>query len=356
MRVSGLTVIYKDGVNTVLGAGRRQGSEYPVGDLLCRIFQGETLYNISRILRNCIDSCPLNAGALTQDSIEQAEDYVLKALLYDDFYPAQVLAQGSFIRCMEHYRALDSETVVLLLAKEQARANSGLTPYSDFGYDDVGGYLRLCFNSYYVDLINALGFFNVMAAVKSGTAGQEEQDDLDGFLEAFQDPYAAPGIELQTVFDPAAGGFRYSYIISSFLAMALFEFTHIEESTVRVLRCQNPECGKFFTAKRSSARYCGFPSPQAPCRTCSDYYPQHMYRKKLRESELDRLVKNASSRLYMDRRRHPEASEELFDLITMLQTEAPAKKNAVMDKSMTVTQFKEWLDSLRRKKGENDYV
>ena len=321
MRVSGLTVIYKDGVNTVLGAGRRQGSEYPVGDLLCRIFQGETLYNISRILRNCIDSCPLNAGALTQDS-----------------------------------RALDSETVVLLLAKEQARANSGLTPYSDFGYDDVGGYLRLCFNSYYVDLINALGFFNVMAAVKSGTAGQEEQDGLDSFLEAFQDPYAVPGIELQTIFDPAAGGFRYSYIISSFLAMALFEFTHIEESTVKVLRCQNPECGKFFTAKRSSARYCGFPSPQAPCRTCSDYYPQHMYRKKLRESELDRLVKNASSRLYMDRRRHPEAGEELFDLITMLQAEAPAKKNAVMDKSMTVTQFKEWLGSLRRKKGENDYV
>ena len=32
---------------------------YPVGDLLCRIFQGETLYNISRIVRNCVSVYPM---------------------------------------------------------------------------------------------------------------------------------------------------------------------------------------------------------------------------------------------------------------------------------------------------------
>ena len=356
MRVSGLTVLYKGGVNTVLAAGCHQGSGYPVGDLLCRIFQGETLYNISSILRNCIDNCPLNEKVLTQDSIEQAEDYVLQALLYDDFYPAQALAQGSFIRGMEYYRSLCSETAIGLLEQEQLRAANVPDLFRDIGYGNVGQYLRLCFNSYYVDLINALGFFSVMAAVKSGTADHEEQGILDSFLNAFKDPDAVPGIEMQTIFDQEAGGFHYRYIISSFLSMVLFEFTHIEESAVKVVRCQNPACGRFFTARRSSAQYCGFPSPQAPSRTCGEYYPQHMYREKLRENELDRLVKNASSRLYMDRRRHPEAGEELFSLITELQEEASEKKKSVMDKTMTITQFKEWLNSLRRKKGDTDYV
>jgi hypothetical protein len=38
----------------------------------------------------------MDNAALTQDNIEEAERYVLSALLYDDFYPAQRIAQGSF--------------------------------------------------------------------------------------------------------------------------------------------------------------------------------------------------------------------------------------------------------------------
>lgn len=105
MRVNGLTLIYKDGINTVLS---NNSASYPVGDLLCRIFQGETLYNISRIVRNCVSMYPMRDNLLSQDGIEQAEDYILQSLMYDDFYPARRLSQGSFIRCIEEYRSLDS--------------------------------------------------------------------------------------------------------------------------------------------------------------------------------------------------------------------------------------------------------
>ena len=67
MRVSGLIISYKNGMNVLTGTSV---TEYPVGDLLCRVFQGETLDNITRILRNCINACPMRDNFLTQDEIE----------------------------------------------------------------------------------------------------------------------------------------------------------------------------------------------------------------------------------------------------------------------------------------------
>ena len=172
MRVSGLIISYKNGMNVLTGT---PVTEYPVGDLLCRIFQGETLDNITRILRNCINACPMRDNFLTQDEIEDAEHYILQALLYDDFKPAQRLAQGSFIRCMECYRALDSTTAGQFLYQERARAAESDMLFEAIGFDTVGDFLRLCYNNYIIDLYNALTLFIGMAAVKSGTASPEEQ-------------------------------------------------------------------------------------------------------------------------------------------------------------------------------------
>ena len=97
MRTNGLIISYEDGKNRVLTSRYEEDSSYPVGNLMCLIFQGKILDDISRILHNCIYAYPMNEDALTQDSIEEAERYVLSSLLYDDFYPAQRIAQGSFI-------------------------------------------------------------------------------------------------------------------------------------------------------------------------------------------------------------------------------------------------------------------
>lgn len=104
MRTNGLMISYDGGKNHILTPRYEKDSSYPVGNLMCLIFQGEILDNISRILYNCINACPMSNDSLTQDSIEDAEHYVLSSLLYDDFYPAQRIAQGSFIRVIERYR------------------------------------------------------------------------------------------------------------------------------------------------------------------------------------------------------------------------------------------------------------
>lgn len=342
MRVNGLTLIYKDGINTVLS---NNSASYPVGDLLCRIFQGETLYNISRIVRNCVSMYPMRENLLSQNEIEQAEDYILQSLMYDDFYPARRLSQGSFIRCIEEYRSLDSASQCRLIQEEKLRAEMGGQFFEDIGFGTIGEFLRLCFNNYYVDLINGISLFTTTSAVWSGTASEEERALYDELCAALHDPRAVPRTAMETVYDVSSGTFGHRYVISSFLGMAVFEFSHLAESATKIVRCQNLSCRKFFTAKRTSAKYCGNPAPQCPGRVCSDYYPQLLHREKVRADELDHLIKNAKGRLYNAKRRHPEQAEVIDEQLSDLTIYSPVKKQEVLDRTVTISEFREWLDS-----------
>lgn len=342
MRVNGLTLIYKDGINTVLS---NNSASYPVGDLLCRIFQGETLYNISRIVRNCVSMYPMRENLLSQNEIEQAEDYILQSLMYDDFYPARRLSQGSFIRCIEEYRSLDSASQCRLIQEEKLRAEMGGQFFEDIGFGTIGEFLRLCFNNYYVDLINGISLFTTTSAVWSGTASEEERALYDELCAALHDPRAVPRTAMETVYDVSSGTFGHRYVISSFLGMAVFEFSHLAESATKIVRCQNLTCRKFFTAKRTSAKYCGNPAPQYPGRVCSDYYPQLLHREKVRADELDHLIKNAKGRLYNAKRRHPEQAEVIDEQLSDLTIYSPVKKQEVLDRTVTISEFREWLDS-----------
>lgn len=350
MRKNGLALRYSNGINIVLG---RKESEYPVGDLLCRIYQGETLYNISQIVRNCIGMCPMRDNELTQDEVEQAEDYILQTLMYDDFYPAQRLAQGSFIRCMESYRALDSKTAERLLLQEKQRTPENDMFFKDIGLRTVGEFLRLCYNNYLIDLINGIDLFRVTSAVWAGDASREEKARYAELSSALLDESIIPATQMLTSYDAASDSFRYTYVVNSFLAMAVFEFSHLAETATKIVRCQNPECRKFFTARRNTAKYCGNPAPQCPGRSCNDYYPQMIYRDKVRSDDLDRLIKNAKCRLYNARRRHPETSQDIAGLLDSLMMYADEKKQEVLDGTSTRPEFSAWLNSHRLKKGNS---
>ncbi len=342
MYVNGLNLIYSNNNNIVLS---RTNTSFPVGDLLCRIYQGETLYNISQIVRNCICMCPFSNNMLTQDAIEEAEQYILDTLLYDDFFPAQRLAQGSFIRYMETYRSLNSKSAWEKLQEAKQISLFDTIYFHDVGFTTVGEFIKLCFNYYIIDLRYGRDLFKSMCAVWTGTASNEEQTLFNDLCETIQDGRAVPGIEMRITYDESTNNFRNIYIISSFLAMAVFEFSHLAESSTKIMRCQNPECRRFFTAKRSSAKYCGFPAPQHPEQTCNVFYPQIVHREKVRANEIDRLIKNAKCRLYNTRRRHSEKGESIEKLLTDIVVNAPQKKQEVLNGSLTKTNFYEWLNS-----------
>ena len=165
-----------------------------------------------------------------------------------------------------------------------------------------------------------------------------------------------PEIGLQAMYNPADGSFSYTYRISSFLSMAVFEFAHIEESKLHILRCQNPECRQFFVSKKSDAKYCGSPAPQNESRPCNRYYPQIAHQLRTKNNEMDHLIKNAKCRLYTARKRHPEDFDSIADLISRLAIEAPAQKEKVQNHDMSLSQFREWLsETFIYKKGNNIY-
>ena len=217
----------------------------------------------------------------------------------------------------------------------------------------VGDFLRLCYNNYIIDLYNALTLFIGMASVKSGTASPEEQAAYDEIRQQLNNPDAVPGIEMRMAYDAGREEFAYSYVISSFLAMAVFEFSHLTASATKVVRCQNPECRKFFTAKRTSAKYCPFPSPQNPGRTCNDYYPQLVHRSKVKADVLRKMEKRAFGRLYNDKRRHPEAAVEIEGLLRTLQIESPSRRDSVLSGALSEAEYQAWLNTIRREKGRS---
>ena len=350
MLINGLVVSYANGVNTVWMSALEVFAAFQTGALLCSIFQGETLDAISRRLKIFVEACPFRDLELSQDSIEEAEKYVLAALMYDDFVPAQRLAQGSFIRCMEYYRALDSETAWTILEEEQKRVAVHSDLFSDIGFSTVGDYMRMCFNNYAIDLSEAKRLFSCMAAVRSGMPNKDELREYREFRNALQDDSRIPGIQMKTKIDPDTGEFSRRFVISSFLSMAVFEFSHLEESSTKIVRCQNPECGKFFTAKRNTAMYCDFPAPQKQSKTCKEYHPQFLYRKREKDEETSRLLKNAHNRLRNYRNRHEEYGEEIDGYIRTLQISGPGKKQDVLSGDLSIAQFQEWLDSLKHEK------
>lgn len=348
MYTCGLDVVYHDGIDMVL----KEKKTYPVGELLCKIFQGEYLRDISQRLANCIHAYPAQDADMTQDNIEAAEKYVLTALSYTEFYPAERLAQGSMIRQMEHYRALDSYTKGRLLQEELDRANKCSLDIN-IGFGSIGQFLRLCLNNYMVDLVEARRVFSTMAAIYSDSAFAEEIEQFEEVcIDLDKNSALIPGIEMHLVYKAEEIQYECFYTINSFLSFVVFELSHIAQSPVWIRRCQNPACGKFFVAKRIDARYCKFPAPQNEETPCNKYYPQYIKRQKIRNSAVERAEKNALSRLGMYKKRHPDLEHEINKLKRVIQTSD--MKTRTLKGELTVGQYKDWLNTHKCKKEEEE--
>mgnify|MGYP007031540341 FL=1 len=64
----------------------------------------------------------------------------------------------------------------------------------------------------------------------------------------------------------------------------------------------------------------------------------------MRADELDHLIKNAKGRLY-NAKRHPEQAEVIDEQLSDLTIYSPVKKQEVLDRTVTISEFREWLDS-----------
>ena len=100
-----------------------------------------------------------------------------------------------------------------------------------------------------------------------------------------------------------------------------------------------------FYSKANLGKILREPGPTVPREGLRDYYPQLLHREKVRADELDHLIKNAKGRLYTAKRRHPEQAEVIDEQLSDLTIYSPVKKQEVLDRTVTISEFREWLDS-----------
>jgi hypothetical protein len=223
-----------------------------------------------------------------------------------------------------------------------------LIPVSDVV--SMKDFLSLCFDLYLVDLINGHDAFAALASIQAGVNSDSNNEVYARFVEETKN---LPAVEMKLVFDPVTRAFNPIYRVTSFQAYMALEYMQMLDQNVKFRRCQNPACGKFFVAQRTTAKYCDFPSPQNELKTCKELYPQVASREKTTKDAVLKSIRGAQSRLYNVRRRHPEQSEAINRFLDEIDARKESMSEKVVTGEITLADFNKWLESLTIKKERN---
>lgn len=112
------------------------------------------------------------------------------------------------------------------------------------------------------------------------------------------------------------------------------------------MKCKNPECGRFFVAKRRTAMYCDYPSPQNESRSCKKVYPQIISQKKHQADEARKAYRTVQSRLIHRKSANPDLEKYKQDAEN-LKKEYKDKKIALDKGVISYKEFKEWLSTYK---------
>ena len=344
MNEYGLFLQYDEN-NTIVMISPTDYEYYPLGYLPCLIFQGETYYALTRIIQNYIRIYPGANEKLNTKSIEDAIAYLRQCFLYDEFRHASSVGMASFLRIM---KKINTETAVehlrQLLPTLEDECDYILPVYS---ISTIGDYLTLCYNYYIIDLTSGHDEFFALAYKQMGKSSFIERNTYQLFLERMMD---IPPIEMKLEYKKNKNKFVPIYRVNSFEAYMALEYMQMANRNIKFRCCQNPECNRLFVAKRLTAKYCDFPSPQKVNKSCKEVYPQIACQIKMTQDTLLKKICGTKSRLYVTRKRHPEWSELInpfFDDIDIKQKENCEK---VLSGEWTQLEFSQWLDSMRIKK------
>ncbi len=325
-----------------------EGVDYPLGMLSCRIFQGETYRDLSCVIRKKVLMYPDSDTLYSASALGEAKEYITQCFRHDEFQPASHLGLASFIRIMNTISYYDPDEYLYQIECEFEQENELMIPVS--AVLTVKDFLKLCYDFYLVDLVNGHDAFVALASIQAGMNAGADNEVCSRFVAKTKE---LPAVEMKLVYDPEKTTFNPIYRVTSFEAYMGLEYMRMLDQNVKFRRCQNPACGKFFVAQRTTAKYCDFPSPQNEQKTCKELYPQIVSREKMTRDILLKSIRGAQSRLYNVRRRHPEQYEEINKFLDEIEAQRESMSEKVVTGELTVTDFNRWLESLKIKKARN---
>mgnify|MGYP007073000905 CR=1 FL=1 len=113
-----------------------------------------------------------------------------------------------------------------------------------------------CYAEYLVDVIDSINFFESLAAVMSGTETEFDKEQVKWLNELLSKQESIKGVETTIRYDAKKDSYGLVYNFNSLLALVVFEYIQMKNNGVRLMKCQNPDCGRYFIAKRKTAMYC----------------------------------------------------------------------------------------------------
>lgn len=136
--------------------------------------------------------------------------------------------------------------------------------------------------------------------------------------------------------------FNSVFTIKSMMALCLFELAHIYEKNVPIVRCKN--CGHWFVPqKRSDTKYCNYPAPDSPEKTCKEIGAQLAWAKKEKTDDVTREYRRVYMRYKMTVNRHPDDKEAQKRLSQLTEGIKQWRKKLAAGEAVK-EQFMSWLE------------
>lgn len=280
--------------------------QYAIGELGCELMR----FSPSG-MKKILVQAPHFEDAMDNDDIVSDLFWLRTELL--KVYPlvvAEMLSVDFMNKAIEYLTIDDEQKQEWLRMYGAKEDQSGVrdyilqdTPYDSFGADTIGQLLL----TLYFSVSQEYCVFAI--AFKSLVESSEDEASMNratSILDMFNDEHDFQHIDYRIgLYD---GRFNSIYTIKSFISLLMFEAAHIIDNDVQVVKCKN--CQKYFVPlKRSDTRYCNYPSPENPEKTCKEIGAQKAWANKEKTDDVTREYRKVYMRYKMTVKRHPDNKE-----------------------------------------------
>lgn len=349
MYENGMTVQFDGEKNTILCNGIVK--DYPIGGMICeysRLHPTE--------LKKVFDSYPQKNNPRNSDNLFNGLMW-LRDRLIEEFDP--VIALMCLTECssviFDLVKVSPEELNQLLDEANENEETKNVkqyilkdTGYDKFQVDTMGGVLSYCYYETSMQFIIFKHAFNTL--MRYSSEEKEEEENLESkkkdeeFINVLFSFYDTKDIQVQHIDFKIAiieGEFCSLYTIGSSFSLLLFELAHIIDNEVKIEKCKN--CGHYFVINgRSDSKYCDYPSPQNPNKTCKAVGAQIAMSEKLKNDEATHLYRKIYMRNKMLQKRHPD-DQKYPAILRKLVSEAKMWRKKLKQDPKVYSDYLKWV-------------
>lgn len=305
MRKIGIKVEF-NGDHYVLEFGG-EGRKYAVGEMACELSRLRIIDLKEAVVRNQNFHAQAERESMEKSVAEIREEYrkVFSPVISE-------LAAVGLINYVRDYFSNDDEEWrkdwMLSLDDLCNRGDVKEELFADTDFQDIGAE---CEGQLFLSILLVLAW-EFKIAMSTFQAFVESADNKTGQKKAYsvfhmskRDSFLQDiGYSLQYY----NNRFNSVYVIRDMMSLLLFEMAHVYDRSIPIGRCKN--CGQYFVPqKRSDTKYCNYPAPDNPEKTCKEIGAQNTWASKERTDDVTQAYRKVYMRYKMRANRHPDDAE-----------------------------------------------